>query len=242
MPGASARSSGRFRGFVHHWFSRRDFVVLFAALGHRRRRGGACACSRGSVQRLPHSPLPARRARRSNAGPAAGRHAGLPDRDACAQFLFHPADSHLHGCRDARTGWPLSCSLTVAIIASNLSRREPGTRSRSAPARGSRRRRCWRRSSHDLRTPLTAINMCAMEQPRRGVAAADREALRRAAAVDRDRSVDAPIRGHPRHGAHRCWQPSTLNASGWRRPTSWTPQTVYARHALDGRPLRVDAR
>ena len=93
--------------------------------------------------------------------------------------------------------------------------------------------------SHDLRTPLTAIRVAV--ENLRGDCRAEERAAQAGAAHGRARSADAPVPGHPRHGAHRRRRDPRRPAMGRRRPTSSMPPSPTSGTRWTGTPLRVDA-
>ena len=73
--------------------------------------------------------------------------------------------------------------------------------------------------SHDLRTPLTAIRV-AVENLREESMPVDARARAGARGAGRAGSPDAPLPGHPRHGADRRARRSSPIVNGSRPPTS----------------------
>jgi two-component system sensor histidine kinase KdpD len=150
-------------------------------------------------------------------------------------FFFIPP-IHTFSVAETQNWVALVVFLIVAIIATNLSAAAQ-ERAREAQ-RADLASTLLASLSHDLRTPLTAIKV-AMENLSADLPPADRDAQGRAAVTEIDRLT-------------RLFEDilamARIDAAAIDVERQWvTPAdivdaaTVYARHALEGRPLRVDA-
>ena len=220
---------------MRHWFSRRDVVVLGASVG-------AIGAIVVSLRLLPNSsPTTAALVLLLVVLGAATqgrlRVATLVSLIATIAFnFFFIPPIHTFTVAGTQNWVALIVFLTVAIIASNLSA--------AAQERARERQRADLAStllaslSHDLRTPLTAIKV-AIENLAETPPSGGRQTQAQAAVVEIDRLT-------------RLFEDilamARIDAAAIDVERQWvTPAdivdaaTVYARHALDGRTLRVNA-
>jgi two-component system sensor histidine kinase KdpD len=220
---------------VHHWFSRRDLVVLLASVG-------AISTVVGVLRLLPGiSPTTASLALLLVVLGAATqgrlRVATLVSLIATLAFnFFFIPPLHTLTVADTQNWVALVVFLTVAIIASNLSAAAQ-ERAREAQ-RADLASTLLASLSHDLRTPLTAIKV-AMENLGEELPAADRavQAAAAVAEIDRLTRLFEDILAMARIDA------AALDIERqWVAPADIVDAaTVYARLALEGRSLRVAA-
>ena len=221
--------------FLYHWFSRRDLIVLFASTG-------AIGAVVATLRLLPGiSPTTAALALLLVVLGAAtqGRLRVATSVSLIAtlafNFFFIPP-IHTLTVADTQNWVALFVFLIVAIIASNLSAAAQ-ERAREAQ-RADLASTLLASLSHDLRTPLTAIKV-AMENLGEELPRAEREAQATAAATEIDRLTRL---------IEDILAMARIDAAAIDVERQWvTPAdivdaaTAYARHALDGRPLRVNA-
>ena len=220
---------------MRHWFSRRDLVVLLASLG-------TIGTVVGVLRLLPGiSPTTAALALLLVVLGAATqgrlRVATLVSLLAtlALNFFFIPP-LHTFSVAETQNWVALAVFLTVAIIATNLSAaaQEHAREAQRADLAST----LLASLSHDLRTPLTAIKV-AMENLGEELPPADREAQAAAAMTEIDRLT-------------RLFEDilamARIDAAAIDVQRQWvTPAdivdaaTAYSHHALDGRPLQVDA-
>ena len=221
---------------MHHWFSRRDLVVLFASVA-------AIGAVVGVLRLLPGiSPTTASLVLLLVVLAAATqgrlRVATLVSLIATLAFnFFFIPPLHTLTVADTQNWVALVVFLTVAIIASNLSAAAQ-ERAREAQ-RADLASTLLASLSHDLRTPLTAIKV-AMENLGEELPRGGRGAVQAAAAVaeiDRLTRLFEDILAMARIDA------AALDIERqWVTPADIVDAaTAYVGHALDGRSLRVDA-
>jgi two-component system sensor histidine kinase KdpD len=220
---------------LYHWFSRRDFVVLSTSVA-------AIGAVVLVLRLLPGiSPTTAALALLLVVLGAATqgrlRVATLVSLIATLAFnFFFIPPIHTFTVVDTQNWVALVVFLTVAIIASNLSAAAQ-ERAREAQ-RADLASTLLASLSHDMRTPLTAIKV-AMENLGEELPRADREAQATAAVTEIDRltRLFEDILAMARIDA------AAIDVERqWVAPADIVDAaTVYARLALDGRPLRVDA-